>query len=44
MVTDLRSGRRTKYDYAERIKKGKTPYILNAIDSITELVIAQLPM
>lgn len=28
----------------ERIKEGKTPYILNAIDSITELIIAQLPM
>lgn len=28
----------------ERIKDGKTPYILNAIDIMTGLVIAQLPM
>lgn len=28
----------------ERIKDGKTPYILNAIDTITGLVIAQLPI
>ena len=28
----------------ERIKDGKTPYILNAIDAVTELVIGQLPI
>ena len=28
----------------EKIKGGKTPYVLNAIDAATELVIAQLPI
>lgn len=29
---------------AEKIKDGNTPYILNAIDAVTQMVIAQLPI